>query len=39
MLKQMAGTPPSVENLMANARHMNPMQMMILLNVLSGFFG
>jgi len=38
MLMQMAGQPPSVANLMANARNMGPMQAMILLNVLSSLF-
>ena len=38
MLMQMAGSPPSVQNLMANAKHMNPMQMIILVQVLSGLF-
>ena len=38
MVMQMAGRPPSVENLMANARNMGPMQIMILMNVLSSLF-
>ena len=38
MLMQMAGSPPSVENLMMNARNMGPMQIMILFNMVSGLF-
>lgn len=35
MLYQWAGTPPSVENLIANARNANPMQLLILFQIVS----
>jgi hypothetical protein len=38
MLYQWAGTPPSLENLMANARNANPMQLMMLFQILSSLF-
>ena len=36
MVFQLGGSPWNVNNVMANARHMNPMQLMILMNMLSG---
>ena len=36
MVYQMGGQPWSVQNLMANARNANPLQLIILLNLLSG---
>jgi tetrahydromethanopterin S-methyltransferase subunit F len=38
MLKQWAGTPPSLQNLLANARGANPMQLMLLFRIVSSLF-
>ena len=38
MLYQMGGQPWSVEGLLGNLRHMQPMQMMILFSMVSSLF-
>jgi len=38
MIYQMGGQPWSLEALVANLRHMQPMQMVMLFSVVSGLF-